>query len=454
DEHNGHPFIVMELLEGTTLDDLIGGCPLKNDVLLELAIQIADGLDAAHTKGIVHRDIKSANIFITRRTQAKILDFGVARLTRGSGSVAAQRSSAAETVPHADALTTPGMTLGTVGYMSPEQARAEPLDCRTDLFSFGAVLYEMATGRTPFPGNSPAVIFAALLERTPVPVARLNPDVRPELDRIIAKALEKDRNVRYQSAADMRADLLRLQRSSRNATAAVPVSDSTGPAGASRPDVRFCVAADGARIAYSVTGRGPLLVRVLGHFTHLEMEWEWPALRLLWEGLAANHTVVRYDGRGIGLSDHWPGAFTEETRQFDLEAVLNAVHAEKVALLGISEGGWTAAVYAGAHPERVSYLILYGAYSRGASLRPGYDRDEDQALMTLIRRGWGRDTPAFRQIFTSQFFRSNADPGLIAHFNEMQRRSADPETAARYEESSHLRGDGREMFMQIQTPTL
>jgi pimeloyl-ACP methyl ester carboxylesterase len=197
-----------------------------------------------------------------------------------------------------------------------------------------------------------------------------------------------------------------------------------------------------------------LLIRVLGHFTHLEMEWDWPALRLLWEGLAENHTVVRYDGRGIGLSDPWPEAFTEETRQSDLEVVLNAVQAEKAALLGISEGGWTAAVFANSHPERVSHLILYGAYSRGARARPGYDPDEDAALMTLIRKGWGRDSPVFRQIFTSQFFRPNADPGLIAHFNEMQRLSADPETAARYEESCHHRGDGREIFAQVRLPTL
>ena len=147
-------------------------------------------------------------------------------------------------------------------------------------------------------------------------------------------------------------------------------------------------------------------------------------------------TVVRYDGRGMGLSDPYTGEFTEETRQLDLEAVLTAVGVERAALLGISEGGWTAATYALQHPERIRHLVLYGGYSRGAQARPGYDAEEDQALVTLIRKGWGRDTPAFRQVFTSQFFRRDADPGFIAHFNELQRVSATPETAARYHESS------------------
>ena len=203
-----------------------------------------------------------------------------------------------------------------------------------------------------------------------------------------------------------------------------------------------------------MVGSGPFIVRVLGHFTHLEMEWEWPDLRRFWEQLAERFTVVRYDGRGMGLSDPYTGDFTEETRQLDLEAVLNAVGAEKTALLGISEGGWTAATYAIQHPGRITYLILYGAYSRGAQARPGYDLEEDQALLTLIRKGWGRDAPAFRQVFTSQFFRSDADPRLIAHFNELQRVSAQPETAARYHEASHKRGDGRELFRQVRIPTL
>ena len=218
--------------------------------------------------------------------------------------------------------------------------------------------------------------------------------------------------------------------------------------------IRFCTTSDGVSVAYSTVGNGPFLVRVLGHFTHLEAEWDWPELRRFWEQLAERHTVVRYDGRGIGLSDRYTGEFTEETRQRDLEAVLTAVGAEKAALLGVSEGGWTAATYAIHHREQITHLILYGAYCRGALARPGFDPEEDRALVTLIRKGWGRDTPAFRQVITSQFFRSDADPALIARFNEMQRLAADPDTAARYHESCHRRGEGRDIYRQLTIPVL
>jgi DNA-binding winged helix-turn-helix (wHTH) protein/pimeloyl-ACP methyl ester carboxylesterase len=219
-------------------------------------------------------------------------------------------------------------------------------------------------------------------------------------------------------------------------------------------NIRFCTTSDGVSLAYSTIGTGPLIVRVLGHFTHLEAEWEWPEMRLFWERLAARFTVVRYDGRGIGLSDRYSGEFTEETRQRDLAAVLDAVSARQAVLLGISEGGWTAAAYAIQHPQQITHVVLYGAYSRGAQARPGYDREEDDAVITLIRKGWGRDTPAFRQVVSSRFFRSDADPELMAHFNELQRLSADPETAARYHESCHRRGDGRDLFRQLAIPVL
>ncbi|HEY3040185.1 MAG TPA: alpha/beta fold hydrolase, partial [Pyrinomonadaceae bacterium] len=383
-------FMATEFIDGETLFERLKAGRMKLDEAFDIAVQVASALRAAHLAGIVHRDIKPGNIMLRTDGIVKVLDFGLATLTE-------QTDEGLEAVTLVK--TRQGIVMGTPHYMSPEQARGQKMDARTDIFSLGVVLYEMLTGRVPFGGQTVTDVLASILMLEPPSLSQSVPESPEELQRIVHRALRKDKAERYQTATEMLADLKALKQELEFESRGRGFVSSGSPGGAAsyayaRPETHYAKSGD-VNIAYQVVGNGPVdLVYVMGWVTNLDYFWEEPSYARFLNRLASFSRLILFDKRGTGLSDrvHESELPTLEQRMDDVRAVMDAVGSERAALLGVSEGGPMAALFAATYPERTSALVMYGSYAKRV-WDPAYPwaptPEERQKFLDLIQQDWG-----------------------------------------------------------------